>query len=256
MKISTIIIDDEPLARQRIAKLLEEIKDISILEECSTGKRAIQAINELKPSLIFLDIKLKDMTGFKVLEQIIPSVKPVVIFITAYDEFAIKAFDYFALDYLQKPFRDDRFFKSVNKAIEIINEKQLLSFDNKIKTVLDYISTQSEDKNYIKKIPVKLGNKILFIESKDIMYITASGYYAEIFTENKKYLLRDSLNNLIMQLNSNNFLRIHRSTIINLNNICELINSNYGEIDVKMNDNKLFRISKSYKKDFINIMGL
>ena len=123
MKIRTIIIDDEPLARKRIVKLLEHVEEINVIEECSTGKQAIQAINELAPSLVFLDIKLKDMTGFKILEQIIPSVKPVVIFITAYDEFAIKAFDYFALDYLQKPFREDRFFKSVNKAIEVIKDK-------------------------------------------------------------------------------------------------------------------------------------
>ncbi|MFI0429406.1 LytR/AlgR family response regulator transcription factor [Mariniflexile sp. HMF6888] len=256
MKISTIIVDDEPLARQRVIKLLENVEEITLIEECSTGKKAIQVINELTPALVFLDIKLKDMTGFKVLENISPDIKPIVIFITAYDEFAIKAFDYFALDYLQKPFREDRFMKSVNKAIEVIKEKHHLLFDNKIKNILDYLNTQEEKKNFTKKIPIKIGNKILFIEVQDIIYITASGYYAEIFTENKKYLLRDSLNNLITQLNSNNFLRIHRSTIINLNYINELINSNYGEIDVKMNDNKLFRISKSYKKDFTNAMGL
>jgi two-component system LytT family response regulator len=256
MKINTIVVDDEPLARQRVIKLLEHFEDINLTEECSTGKKAIQVINEFAPALVFLDIKLKDMTGFKVLEKISPNVKPVIVFITAYDEFAIKAFDYFALDYLQKPFREDRFMKSVNKAIEVIKDKHYPFFDNKIKNILDYMNSQGEKKDFIKKIPVKIGNKVLFIDIQDIIYITASGYYAEIFTENKKYLLRDSLNNLITQLNSNNFLRIHRSTIINLNYISELINSNYGEIDVKMNDNKLFRISKSYKKDFTNAMGL
>jgi len=253
MKIKTIIVDDEPLAIQRVSNLLLDIKDIEIVEECFTGKKAIESINKLRPSLILMDIKLKDITGFNVLEKIDQEIKPIIIFITAFDEFAIKAFDYFALDYLLKPFRNDRFYKSIYKAIEVIKKDGLKLYEDKIRHLVDYLNDENEQLN---KLPVKIGNKTLFIKNQDIMYVVASGSYVEIFIENKKFLQRGSVSNLMEQLNSKYFIRIHRSTVINLNFIQELINSSYGEIDVKMNDNKLFRVSKSYKKEFLKIMGL
>lgn len=254
MKIRAIIIDDEYLARERISNLLKVVNDIEVIKECSTGKDAIKEINRLRPSIIFLDIKLTDMTGFNVLENIDKTVKPVVVFITAYDEFALNAFEYFALDYLQKPFKDDRFYKSISKSIEIIKNNQLINFEKNISHLLDYFNKQKVDDNIKIKFPIKINNKIIFIKSDEIMYINAFGNYVEIFINNKKYVLRNSLNSLVSQLNSNDFLRIHRSTIINLNFIQELIHSNYGEVDVKMIDNKLFRISKSYKKEALKIL--
>ncbi|WP_248912376.1 LytR/AlgR family response regulator transcription factor [Gelidibacter algens] len=156
MKISTVIIDDEPLARQRIANLLKTIDDIEVVEECATGKKAIESINELNPALIFLDIKLKDMTGFDVLQQIEKSARPVIIFVTAFDQFALKAFEYFALDYLQKPFKDERFYESTNKAIEIIKQKQSSLLENNLQNLLDYVNnnTKKHDSNF-KKTPGK-----------------------------------------------------------------------------------------------------
>ena len=257
MKITTLIIDDEPLARQRISNLLQDVDDLELIGECATGKKAIQSINELKPNLIFLDIQLKDMTGFNVLEQINSAVKPIVVFVTAYDEYALKAFDFFAFDYLQKPFKDERFYKSTTKAIELAKQKHTSSFENNIENLLKYINKETpKSVSSSIKFPIKLGNKVLFINSTEIKYFIASGYYVEIHTESKKHLLRESLSHLIEELDPDTFIRIHRSTIINLNFIQELVSSNYGEIDVKMNDNKLFRISKSYKKDFLTKMGL
>ena len=257
MKITSIIIDDEPLARQRISNLLVEISEINLIGECSTGKKGIQTINELKPKLIFLDIQLKDMSGFNVLEEIDTSIKPIIIFITAYNEYALKAFEFFAFDYLLKPFKDERFFKSTKKVIELIKQKDSSLLKDNIQNLLNYINTDKIIKHSpLVKFPIKLGNKVLFINSSEIKYFKASGYYVEIHTNLKKHLLRESLSHLIEELNPDDFIRIHRSTIINLNFILELISSNYGEIDVKMNDNKLFRISKSYKKDFLTKMGL
>ncbi|WP_223033656.1 LytR/AlgR family response regulator transcription factor [Hanstruepera marina] len=257
MTVKTIIIDDEPLARQRIKILLNDVPEIEVIDECSTGKKAIKSIDTLNPDLIFLDIQLKDMTGFNILEKINPESKPMVIFITAYNDYALKAFDVFAFDYLQKPFKDDRFYKSTQKAIEQLNQQHNSSFEERVEDLLKYIN--SNDKNSLnnsKRIPIKLGNRVLFIENDNIKYIIASGYYAEIHTDERKHLLRESLNNLINDLQPEKFIRIHRSTIINLDYVKELIHSNYGEIDVKMTDNKLFRISRSYKKDFIKAIGL
>lgn len=259
MKLKTLIIDDEPLARLRLANLLEEVPEIDIMHQCKTGNEAIEEINKIEPDLIFLDIQLKDMSGFEVLENVVK--KPKVIFVTAFDNYALKAFDFFAFDYLLKPFKDDRFYKSVYKIIEQFKLDTFEGFDEKMEHLINYIQEPnkpgiSSGKKHKNRLPIKLGNKISFIHTDSIKYISASGYYAEIFTEEKKHLLRESLNNLINELNTDIFIRIHRSTIINLNFLSELISSSYGEIDVKMKDSNIFRISKSYKKDFLNKMEL
>ena len=255
MKITTLIIDDEALARKRLVNLIDDVTELENIGQCATGKEAIDAINEQEPDLIFLDIQMKDLNGFDVLQKIKVKKKPLVVFVTAYNEYALKAFDFFAFDYLLKPYKDERFYKSVENILNYFNNKSHNTFDDKLENLLKYIQTQNTT-NYSVKLPVKLGNKVFFINVDDIKYIIASGYYAEIYTKDKKHLLRESLNNIIETLNPSVFCRIHRSTIINIKEIGELINSNYGEIDVKMNDKQMFRVSKSYKKAFLTKMGL
>ena len=257
MKINTIIIDDEALARQRIANLVNEVPEMELIDQCSTGKEAVLAIDEKEPDVIFLDIQMKDLNGFDVLQRITTDKKPLVIFVTAYNEYALKAFDYFAFDYLLKPYKDDRFFKSVENIINYNKKNDYNPFSEKLNDLLKYVQNKSEPaSSFSEKLPVKLGNKVFFIDKNHIKYILASGYYAEIYTDDKKHLLRESLSNLIESLDPAKFIRIHRSTIINISEIKGLVNSNYGEVDVKMNDQNLFRVSKSYKKVFLTKMGL
>lgn len=259
MELKTLIIDDEPLARKRIRNLLTDINELKLIGECKNGNEAINNIEKFNPDLIFLDIELKDITGFDVLEKSQPQKTPLVVFITAYDEFALKAFDFFAFDYLLKPFKDERFYKTIKKLINHTKKGEIQGFNDKINELLNAVKNPTILDNYntIKyKLPIKLGNKISFINIDEIKYITASGYYAEIHTDNKKFLLREPLAKLINQLDQNSFSRIHRSTIINIRFVKELINSNYGEMDVKMLDNTIFRISKSYKKEFSLKMGV
>ncbi|PHS34734.1 MAG: DNA-binding response regulator [Sulfurovum sp.] len=257
MKINTVIVDDEKLARQRLVNLINDVPDLDLVGQCSTGKEAIATINEIEPAIVFLDIQMKDMTGFDVLQNISVKKKPLIIFVTAFNKYALKAFDYFAFDYLLKPYKDDRFFKSVENTIDYFNNNSYNPFEEKLNDLLKYVKVNNTSlHNHSDKLPVKLGNKVFFINTTDIKYIRASGYYAEIYTHEKKHLLRESLSNLIESLDPTKFIRVHRSTIINLNKIGELINSNYGEIDVKMSDKQLFRVSKSYKKVFLTKMGL
>lgn len=164
---------------------------------------------------------------------------------------------FFAFDYLLKPYKDDRFFKSISNVLNYMNNSSFNPFEEKINDLLKFVKqTPSSTQNFSEKLPVKLGNKVFFINVDDIKYIVASGYYAEIYTEDKKHLLRESLSNLVELLDPMKFIRVHRSTIVNFNQIGELINSNYGEVDVKMNDQKMFRVSKSYKRTFLTKMGL
>ena len=256
--IKALIIDDEFLARKRVANLLNDVPEIELIDECSSGKEAIDAIKIKRPDLIFLDIQITDMTGFDILKQIDPSIRPLVIFITAYDEFALKAFDFFAFDYLLKPFKDERFYKSTNKVKELLLTNKSNDLSKQLNNLLRYIEDPNDNFTEVKqnKLAIKANGKVSFIEKTQIKYIQASGYYAEIYTDEKKYLLRESLSSLLDQLKCFRFIRVHRSTIINTALIKEVLYSNYGEIDVKMSDEKLFRISKTHKKEFQKTMGI
>lgn len=254
MKLSCLIIDDEPLARKRIHNLVMKRSELNYIGEAQTGKLAIKMIDEQKPELIFLDIQMKDMNGFDVLKGI--SVKcPLVIFVSAFDEYAVKAFEFFAFDYLLKPFKKERFNLSVNRVIAFKKSEDHSVFNDKLDKLLTHVDTTAINKGH-NKIAIKTGKSVSFIATDAIKYIKASGSYIDIYTKDKSYVLRDSLNNVLNDIKSNDFSRIHRSTVVNINFINKLIHSNYGEVDVKMTDDKLFRISNSYKSAFLKKLGL
>lgn len=256
MKLKVIIVDDEPLARKLVANLLVSVAAINVIGAYGTGKEAIKEINLIKPDILFLDIQLKDMNGFEILEKI--QVKmPLIIFTTAFDKYAIKAFNIFAFDYLLKPYAEERFYQSIYKAIETLRAKSNEGFREKMVDFLNHVK-YNETKEVIAKsrIPVPFGDKTVFVTKADINYILASNYYIEIYTEKTKYLLRDSMYNMMNELDSNLFIRIHRSSIVNLNCVEELMNSAYGEIDVRMQGGLKLRVSKGYRKQFLMKVGV
>lgn len=251
-----LIIDDEELARRRVLNLLEEVPDIEVIAECSNGKTAIAGINKEKPDLIFLDINMKDMNGFEVLQKVEIEPKPLVIFVTAYDNYATRAFDVEAFDFLLKPFKDQRFFKTIERVLKTNKKEAGDLFEKRFRELFAIYSGSMESSRQEVKLPVKQGNKTLLLEPRNIFYIIASGYYAEIYTSSGKYMLRESLSNLEEQLPKNRFFRIHRSTIVNLDEVKEIVHSEYSEVDARMSDNKLLHISKSNKKEFLEKLGI
>ncbi|APU66974.1 LytR/AlgR family response regulator transcription factor [Christiangramia flava] len=254
--MKALVVDDEELARKRVLNLLGEVDQIEVIGECSNGKTAIQAINEKKPDLVFLDINMKDMNGFEVLQKVEASPKPIVIFVTAYDNYALKAFDAEAFDFLLKPFKDQRFFKTIDKVLKTTRQEADTNFEKRLMEMFHSFSKGGLQLNAVSKIPVRQGNKTYIVDPRNILYISASGYYAELFTSEKKHVLRESLNNLEEILDPASFVRVHRSTIINLNFVKEIIHSDYAEIDARMEDDKLIRISKSHKKEFLEKIGI
>lgn len=254
--MKALVVDDEELARKRVLNLLGEVDQIEVIGECSNGKTAIQAINEKKPDLVFLDINMKDMNGFEVLQKVEASPKPIVIFVTAYDNYALKAFDAEAFDFLLKPFKDQRFFKTIDKVLKTTRQEADTNFEKRLMEMFHSFSKGGIQLNAVSKIPVRQGNKTYIVDPRNILYISASGYYAELFTSEKKHVLRESLNNLEEILDPSSFVRVHRSTIINLNFVKEIIHSDYAEIDARMEDDKLIRISKSHKKEFLEKIGI
>lgn len=254
--LKCLIIDDENLARRRLYDLIEKRSELSILSECKTGQQAILDIDNLKPDIIFLDIEMKDMTGFEVLKQI--KHLPIVVFVTAYKNYAIKAFEYFAFDYLLKPFNKKRFDLAVDRIIEYKASLSSKEGKDKMQELLNHLQNIEQKQikiPYKNRLSVKNGNEIVFVNYNDILYIKASGSYVELYTTNKSYVIRSSLTNIIGKYNVNFLLRIHRSTIINLNFIDKVIYSNYSEMDIKMKDGELFRVSKSYKKKVQQILA-
>lgn len=255
--ISALVVDDEPLARKRIENLLNSVDRIKVEGFAGTGREAILKINSLRFDIVFLDIQLKDMTGFQVLEAL-KNVTPLVIFVTAFDSYAIKAFDVFAFDYLLKPYTEERFYISVRKALASFETGQTKELKKTVTELLGHVRANPVNLKtaYKKRIPVPDKKKTLFVRTEDIQYIKASNYYIEIYTERSKHVLRESMSNILEGLDSQNFTRIHRSSIINLAHIIELINSNYGEVDVKMTDGVLLRVSKGYRKEFLRKIGI
>ncbi len=254
--MKALVIDDEELARKRVINLLEEVKEINVVGECANGKTAIKQINDLKPNLIFLDINMKDMNGFEVLQKIDISPKPIVVFVTAYDHYASRAFEVDAFDFLLKPFKDQRFFKTIQKVLTIPRSEADQNFEKRVRDLFNIYVQESKGAGPTGKIPVKQGNKTVLLDPGNLIYIMASGYYAEIYTAGKKYVLRESLSNMEDVMDKNLFFRIHRSTIINMNHVKEIVHSGFSEIDARMTDDKLLHISKANKKQFLERMGI
>lgn len=256
MFMKAIVVDDEELARRRVLNLLEDVPEIEVVGECTNGKTAIKEINRIKPDLVFLDISMKDMNGFEVLQKIETEPKPIVIFVTAYDNYATRAFDVEAFDFLLKPFKDQRFHKTINKVLKISRTEVDSNFEKRIDELFHMYSKERKNVSPALKIPVKQGNKTVILNPADILYILASGYYAEIYADGKKYVIRESLSNLEETLDAAVFCRIHRSTIININHLKEIVHSDYSEIDAKMSDDKILHISKTNKKEFLEKIGI
>lgn len=247
--VKLIIIDDEALARQRLEKLLSSRDDVTIVQQCSNGRSAIEAINMLRPDLIFLDINMKDMTGFDVLRGIPQAHWPITIFATAHDEYAIQAFDVFAFDYLLKPFKEERFYASLDKAVAAVGQKKQQEHIEQLKSLVDYLQKEQQ-KQKPGPLTLKHGSKISLVQPHDIRYVAASGYYIEVYIgDNKKILLRESMTNMLELLSAPQFFRVHRSTIINMDFLAEVQYTGSGDVVVKMKDARTFRVSKSYKED-------
>ncbi|MEQ9165785.1 MAG: LytTR family transcriptional regulator DNA-binding domain-containing protein [Fulvivirga sp.] len=242
MKINCIIIDDEKLARELLIEFLEPYTDIEIVAECSNGKDAVEKINDLKPQLIFLDVQMPGMDGFDVLENL--DHRPFVIFTTAYDQYAIKAFDKSAIDYLLKPLDEERFRLAVQRASERIGAEE-----NNVEELISSIKgTLDGGAKFSTHLFVQKSEKLLNIEVKDIIHLEASGDYTVLTTKADQFLSSSGIGKLEERLDPEVFIRIHRSSIINLNCLKEIEKHFNGGLIVKMENGKSFPVSRTYAK--------
>ncbi len=254
-KIRAIIVDDEHLARKGIKKLLEPEENIEILSECENGEEAVIAINNLLPDLVFLDIQMPELNGFGVLDRINLQELPAIIFITAYDQYAIKAFEVNVIDYLLKPFSDSRFKTALDRAVKQINDKQVNSLSRKIISLINdhnstgepFIPVKTEQDKYVSRIIIRESGEIRFVEVKDIIWFEAAGYYVNIHTADSEYLIRKSLKKLEDILNPEQFFRIHRSAIVKINEIKSIVPAYTGDYKVLLKNSLELKMSRTRK---------
>ena len=240
-----LIIDDEPLARDIIKSYLKEIPDFEVIEECADGFEGVKAIAKHKPDLIFLDIQMPKLTGFEMLELIDET--PKIIFTTAYDEYAIKAFEQNAVDYLLKPFSKERFLMAINKIPnKIINEQKI----NKIK---DYLN---EDEKLTDRIVVKSGSKIVVIPLDSVFYFEAQDDYVMIYSEQGRFLKQKTMKYFEKALPYKDFVRVHRSYIINLGYIDSINLYEKESYSIKLKNGSIVKASKSGYKNLKEKLAL
>ena len=242
--IRVLIVDDEPLARERICDMLAADPEIEVVGECSNGARAIEMARQEVPDLIFLDVHMPEKDGFAVLEDIGPELMPAIIFVTAYDHYAVQAFEVSAIDYLLKPFDRNRFDRALDRAKSHILGEKAATIDRQILSALEEIKARQD---HLDRLVIKSNGHVFFVKVKDIDWIKAEGNYVRLHVGRESYLLRDTISGLEAQLDPGSFMRVHRSTIVNIDRIQELQPWFHGEYRVVMQDGAELTLSRTYK---------
>ena len=239
MNTTCLIVDDEKLARELLREYLEGFPEIEIIGESAKGNEAVELINKMKPDILFLDVQMPGMNGFDVLEEI--DHEPYVIFTTAYDQYAIKAFEKNAVDYLLKPLDEERFRSAVNRSL-----KRKTAEKGSVEELLR--SIKSDSRNFETHIFVQKSEKLFNLPVEEIVYLEASGDYTIITTRNDQFVSSSGIGKLEEIMDPDAFIRVHRSTIININYLKEIERHFNGGMIVKMQSGKSFPVSRTYAK--------
>lgn len=250
MKIKTLIVDDEPLARDRVKRFLRDEYDISVIGECGNGKQAVEAIRQKKPDLVFLDIQMPEKNGFEVVKSLDEDEMPAVIFVTAYDQYALQAFDVHALDYLLKPFNRERLHKAVYHAREHIEAKKIGTLDARLASL---IADLRQEKKYLERLVVKSVGRVYFLKVDDIDWIEASGNYVKLHSGRESHMIRETMNGIEAKLDPEKFLRIHRSTVVQIDRIKELHPMFSGDYSVILRNGTELALSRNYRERLLEL---
>jgi two-component system LytT family response regulator len=237
-----LIVDDAPWARKRIATLLKSEPDFEVVGECCDGADAIHKISELSPDLVFLDVQMPEADGFEVVEAVGAQEMPVVIFATAYDKYALQAFDANALDYLLKPFDEERFQKALVRA-----RNQLSRGSNDSQVLRSLLASLREGSKHLNRLAVKSRGRVIFLQVSEIDWLEASGNYVTLHVGHETHLLRTTMNALEPKLDSSRFVRIHRSKIVNMNRMKELQPWFQGEQVLVLKDGTQLTVGRTFR---------
>lgn len=251
-KIRTLIVDDEAMARERVLTLLQQQPDIEIVGECADGAQALSAIERLEPELVFLDVQIPVMDGFGVIRALAPQRMPMVVFTTAYDEYALRAFEVHALDYLLKPFDGPRFLRTLERARERLERQRAGDLGKRLLAMVQ--DMKPEGAQAPDRLVVKSGGRIFFIRTDEIDWVDAAGNYVRLHVKGDAYLFRETMSAMEARLDASRFVRIHRSHIVNADRIKELQPGN-GDHAVILRTGVKLPLSRGYKDRLQDRMG-
>lgn len=244
-KIRTLIVDDEPLARERIRTLLAAEPDVEVVGECANGTDAVAAVQQKRPDLLFLDVQMPGKGGFEVLREVEPESMPLVIFVTAYDQHALKAFEVHALDYLLKPFKQARFRETVQRARQTLANRDATAASKNLLALLGQPQPQAE---HLSRIPVRNGDRVIFVKTAQIEYIEAAGNYVVLHAGKENHVVRETITALEQKLDPKKFVRISRSTLVNVEQIKELQPLFKGEYAVLLHNGKQLTMTRGVRE--------
>lgn len=242
--IRTILVDDEKHARERLSTMLAAHNDLEIVEMCSNGIEAIECINRENPDVVFLDVEMPEVNGFDVLTSLELDEFPHVVFITAYSEYAVKAFEVNALDYIHKPFDKAR----LDRALEKIRANRDSDGQKELQKKLGKFLADKMDEEKLQRFILKSAGNIYIIKTADVLWIEASGNYINVVTEEKKFLYRSTLSGIKKKLDEDTFYQIHRSMLVNLDYVSRIEEWSYGDYKVVMKNGAELKMSRNYKE--------
>jgi two-component system LytT family response regulator len=270
--IRVLIVDDEPLARQRVEDLLRAEDGVEVVASVDNGTAAVDAVRLLQPDLVFLDVQMPGKTGLDVVREVGPDDMPATIFVTAYDRYALQAFDLAALDYLVKPFDDERFEQAFRRARRHVELEEMGELRERLLAVLDAgprgaapggdglqaSASPAAQSNapYLERIAVEMRGKVRVVPVAQIEYITASGPYVELHTSERAYLIREAIHTLEQRLDPNRFLRIHRSIIVRVDLIDTFHRGAGGDYEVQLKSGVRLRVSRSRREELERRLGV
>lgn len=258
--IRTLVVDDEPLAREGLRLLLAADPEVSVVGEAGNGPEAVRLIREQRPDLVLLDVQMPELNGFEVLSHLGPGEVPAVIFVTAYDRYALRAFDIHALDYLLKPFRDDRFHDAIGRAKAQIRLARMSDLSQRLMSVLSTYGERdgapapapapTPTERWVRRLAIRDSGRVVFLDVDEIEYIEAADYYVQIHAGGKAYLHRETMQGLEARLDPERFMRIHRSAIVNSSRIRELRSEGRRDLVVVLTGGAELRVARSHREKF------
>jgi two-component system LytT family response regulator len=256
--LRAIIVDDEPAARRGVRLLLEREHDVNIVGEAGDGEAAVSLITRERPDVVFLDVQMPACDGFEVVRRVAPLGAPAVVFITAYDEHALRAFDVNAVDYLLKPYDDERFRAALGRARETVRRREVDTLNDRLAKLLAFVEAQQagpapaggtgEDAMFSDRILLKSSGEVFFLKADEIDWIEAEGDYMKFHVAGRTHLLRETMARLEERLDPKKFIRIHRSTIVHIDRVRKLSPSFAGEYAVVLHDGTKLKLSRGYQE--------
>ena len=242
MTLRVVIVDDEPPARARLRRFLKALPDVELIAECGDGASAVQTIESSSPDLVLLDVQMPELDGFEVLRALDMPRLPAVIFVTAFDKYAVRAFEVHALDYLVKPVEVERLGEALAHARRRIAEHRSATAG-----LADLLRELRSDRTYVTRLPVRSDGRIKVIELADVDWLSAADNYVTLHAGGREYLVRDTIAAIERRLDPRSFVRVHRSTIVRLDRIVELLPDGHGDFEVRLKDGTRLGMSRTYR---------